>query len=304
MTSQPRADGRRLSVEILRRLPVMRNTLFKIFNRTLWVATGPDRTCETYFGSVMNVRLDDILGRYVYHFGVWEPHISAYVESLLRPGDYVCDVGANVGYFSLLAARRVGSAGRVVAIEASPKTFEVLEHNLALNNVENVRCVNAAVAARPGTVTLYGAPGGDPGQATIVSSRGGPKECEVEALCLESILTPTELKRTRLIKIDVEGAEGPILEHFLHTLEFFSPEVQVLVEISTDRLEKSASAPDEIIRGFAAAGFSAVSFENEYEPDAYLDFKRPSPPRPVNLPMHVQQDVLFSRSTQAATAID
>lgn len=61
----------------------------------------------------------DLIQRYLYLFGAWEPHLTGWLRRRLRPGDGFVDVGANIGVFSVLAARLVGESGRVVAIEAS-----------------------------------------------------------------------------------------------------------------------------------------------------------------------------------------
>jgi hypothetical protein len=64
--------------------------------------------------------LDDVIQRYIFYFGVWEPMISHVTEQMLHKGDVYVDVGANIGYCSLLASNCVGGSGRVVSIEASP----------------------------------------------------------------------------------------------------------------------------------------------------------------------------------------
>jgi hypothetical protein len=96
-----------------------------------------------------------IMPRCIYWFGVWEPLLSRWVEERLAPGDVFVDVGANMGYYSLLAARRVGPAGGVVAIEPSPPIFAKLTANLALNPGAAVRPVQAAVGAREETLPFY-----------------------------------------------------------------------------------------------------------------------------------------------------
>ena len=104
-------------------------------------------------------------------FGVWEPNISNAIENLLIPGDVFVDVGANIGYDTLLASTLVGSSGTVVSIEALPSTFENLSKNVACNSAKNVRIVNAAVAEKSGPVTIYSAPKANIGASTIVKGR-------------------------------------------------------------------------------------------------------------------------------------
>ncbi|NQW50844.1 MAG: FkbM family methyltransferase [Rhodospirillales bacterium] len=129
----------------------------------------------------------------ILHFGVWEPDVSRAIEQNLAPGDVFVDIGANIGYDTLLA---------------SPRTFALLQRNLEANaSSSSVRPANAAVSDRPGTLDLYEVNPGNIGAATTLASRGGTLMASVEALPLEQILTPDELSRLRLIKMDVEGAD-------------------------------------------------------------------------------------------------
>ena len=101
----------------------------------------------------------DILSEWLLLTGVWQPALTAYMLRSLLPGDTLVDVGANTGYFALLGAALVGSTGRVVAVEACPRTHERLLANLALNPAHRpvVTAVHAAAAAAAaeGELTLY-----------------------------------------------------------------------------------------------------------------------------------------------------
>ncbi|MDQ1019999.1 hypothetical protein QFZ43_006548 [Streptomyces afghaniensis] len=77
-------------------------------------------TARTRDGAVFPVVTSDVIQRYLWLFGAWEPHLTAWMRARLAPGDTVVDAGAHTGYFTVLASRLVGPAGRVVAIEPSP----------------------------------------------------------------------------------------------------------------------------------------------------------------------------------------
>ena len=124
------------------------------------------------------------------------------------------DIGANVGYDTLLASYLVGNSGQVFSIEASPVNFATLQRNLTRNRSTNVIPINKAVSHKLGRLVLY-AGGPNTGITTTDASRGFPPVAEVEALPLEMALDHQTLKKTRLIKMDVEGGELPILEHIL-----------------------------------------------------------------------------------------
>src|SRR5438094_750470 len=78
-----------------------------------------------------------------------------FIESLVHPGDVAVDVGANIGYHTLIFARAVGERGRVFAYEPDPDNFRLLRRNVELNGYRNVRPFQAAVSDRSGTLTLY-----------------------------------------------------------------------------------------------------------------------------------------------------
>ena len=91
----------------------------------------------------------DVIQRYCYVFGIWEPNITHWTEAFLREGDLVLDVGANIGYFSLLASQAVGTTGTVVAVEPVPSIVTALKTNLAMNSAANVVVHAVAAGSQP-----------------------------------------------------------------------------------------------------------------------------------------------------------
>jgi FkbM family methyltransferase len=232
--------------------------------------------CETSFGAVLHcqVLLDFIQG-FIYLFGTWEPNLTAWLRSRLQPGDVFVDVGANIGYFSLLASEAVGKGGKVVAIEASPSIFAELKANLLLNDVRNVRAVNMAVLDRKGTVAISRGPAYNQGMSSIVPTGADfTHEAEVEGGPLGDLLTDEEIARVRLIKIDVEGAEWQVVEGLLPLFGRLRPDVEFVVEVAPER-----KAANDIVRVFREAGYTLQEIENSYHPLTYLD-ATVVPPRP------------------------
>jgi FkbM family methyltransferase len=121
--------------------------------------------------------------------------------ALVRPGDTVFDVGAHAGFYTLLAARLVGSRGRVVAFEPMPENLRYLRHHLAMNRVTGVRVVAAAVAAAAGRQRIARGP---TGSMWHLHEDGGH---EVTTVALDPLLRAGELPLPAVIKMDIEGAE-------------------------------------------------------------------------------------------------
>lgn len=128
-----------------------------------------------------------------------------FLRSCLRPGDLVVDVGANVGFISLAAAALVGRSGKVISVEANPRTFRYLKSNVRLNRVSNITLLNCALGNRSGTVMISNERFDDMNR--IVDKDG----IKVPLMTLDEVLS-TIGGRIRLLKIDVEGYEKFVIE--------------------------------------------------------------------------------------------
>lgn len=152
-----------------------------------------------------------------------EPEVTNTLPMLLRKGDYCIDAGANIGFFSLLMSRLVGDDGRVVAVEADPRNFVKLCRNLDLNNIKNVRPVEAALSDREGTRTFYCyEENGMSGLSQIDSDAGNVDYAgalvethDVQATTLANLSAAFSEKQLKLVKMDIEGGEYDALKSAL-----------------------------------------------------------------------------------------
>ncbi|GJG89033.1 hypothetical protein tb265_42140 [Gemmatimonadetes bacterium T265] len=253
------------------------------------------------WGGRFRCDLHDFIASRIYYFGVWEPNLTSLLMRRLAPGDVFVDVGANMGYFSLLASRLVGDAGGVVAFEASPATYAVLAEDVAMNRATNVRAVNVAVSDRPGTLALYSGPSDNRGATSLHAERGGRFEANVRAAPLLDLLEPEERARVRLMKIDVEGAELPILLDVLEHLGDYSPRMEVVVEVAPDEMRAAGVPVEALLARFAAHGFHWYELENHHDPRAYFDARPQAAVRGTTVPTR-RTDVVFSREDAPALA--
>jgi FkbM family methyltransferase len=254
---------------------------------------------RAFFGSRIAGNTRDILQQYVYYFGIWEPHFTYWITRQLRPGDTFIDVGANIGYYSLLASRLVGRSGMVVAIEASPRIFAVLMENLQLNNIQNARAVNIAAGKQVGTARLFLGPETHCGLTTTSEIECAKNdcqfECEISTAPLASILSEKEMNSARLIKIDVEGAEWNVVEGMANRLASSRPDLEVMVELNPQRLADQGKSVGDVLRIFRDEGFYAYQLENDYSAESYLGGGMKQAPLRLRGPIHQETDVLFSR---------
>jgi FkbM family methyltransferase len=119
------------------------------------------------------------------------------------------DVGANWGYFTLLAAHLVGARGRVLSLEPDPRLFATLQENLALNAYDWALALPVAAASAPGTLTLsgYDEAGENWGLSRLAEDGPGGQTFQVAAEPLDALLDRQGIDRVDLLKMDIEGAE-------------------------------------------------------------------------------------------------
>ncbi len=250
-------------------------------------------------GARFQCRLPDMIQTYLYLFGIWEPDLTAFITSRLRPGDTFVDVGANIGYHTLLAAKKLAGEGRVVAIESSPKIFRLLGESLAENGSPSVvRAVNRAASDAVGELSLYEGPEQNIGLSTTVPSRGLPSEGRVAAAPLGDLLLPEEMETARLVKIDVEGAEVAVLSGMNVFLGRCPQVVEVAVELSPSWWTDRSLSPQEVLQPLIETGFNVYEIDNNLWPWRYLWPEAVRRPRRVRRPLTAfvdRLDLVLSR---------
>lgn len=279
--------------------PFGKKTLFCSVVGTHFYGLEPKRwkfVTSTVFGSRICTSASDVLGRLVYFFGVWEPNLTNWISERLAPGDVFIDVGANIGYHTLLASKRVGNFGKVISIEALPPIFSILQRHLQVNGAGNVRAVNRAAWDRESVLTFY--TGSDELTVTTTAIASWAAEwnlgnrSQVSAAPLSSILRPEEVKAARLIKIDVEGAEWHVLSGMSSLMDSFRNDVEIIVEVTPSALEAEGISSDDVLSFFRTRKFHPYRLDEPLT--AYLGRDSSRPRRIERIPP-TQTNVIFSR---------
>ena len=183
----------------------------RLFTLTLRLAErlGPPIVVEIE-GLTLELDMRDGLCR-----GLWVDRSFAQgrtLSELCRDGDVVLDVGANIGHLTLLAAREVGTSGRVVAIEPGQRTFSLLERNAKRNFPDRITVMRAACGEEDGTTTLFVSDySGEFSSLRPDGVIGGSHQETVPVRSLHSLCSELELVPD-VVKIDVEGAEWSVLK--------------------------------------------------------------------------------------------
>jgi len=164
------------------------------------------------FGSLMELDLSDYIQRSMYA-GLYEVEDVAWFRSVLRPGMVFVDVGANVGYYTALAAYLVGARGKVIACEPDPHAFGKLQRFVHSNGLSQVHCHNVALSDQPHKLSLF-VPPKSYGNHNPSTARycDGMTEQMVSATTLDQCFSDLGLTSVELLKIDVEGHELKVLQ--------------------------------------------------------------------------------------------
>lgn len=189
--------------------------------------------------------------------GAWEPVETSAFLAHAREGMCVLDVGANLGYYTLLAARAVGPSGCVIAFEPEPHNFALLTRNVAENGFTNVRLVQAAASSRAGSMRLhldeanFGAHSFEAGSVRTPSGRS----IEVETVPLDAFAEEARsFEAGVLVKIDVQGAEALVLEGMTRLLAL--PRLTILLELWPEALTRANADAGRLLAGLERLGFT------------------------------------------------
>jgi FkbM family methyltransferase len=157
--------------------------------------------------------------------GSADPEIQNAFKMLVRPSTVVYDVGANVGFLTVIAARFTGAAGRVIAFEPLAENFKMLQRNVQLNGFAHVVAKNVALADRDGTAAFRISSDSTFGALvdTAVKVHNEIGRTEVALCRMDSIVQQDSLPLPNLIKMDVEGAEAMVLDGALNTIQKARP---------------------------------------------------------------------------------
>jgi len=155
-------------------------------------------------------------------YGTWEPKVIRAVTDTVKPGMTIIDIGAHIGYYSLLFAKCVGPSGRVFAFEPLPGNFALLQKNLQLNNLQNVHALNQAVFSRTQEITIT-APDDQPNPGSgSMNNETGERHYLVEAISVDDFCEKYTV-RPDILKMDVEGSERDVLIGAKETIGRYRP---------------------------------------------------------------------------------
>lgn len=238
------------------------------------------------FGLTFTGPAADCITRHIYRIGAHEPHISRYLIDHVRigPGEVALDVGANIGWYSVLLDRLSDPAARIFAFEPDPESFRLLQSNLAANGTTRVQALNMALGEAPGRAVLHRYRGTNNGRHTLLEGNASGGTVEVRVATLRHFWDSEQLGASpiRFLKIDVEGFECLVLRGAGDLLARCQC---VLLEYSPEGLKLAGLQPAALIDQLLAAHLSAQVFvKDQLLPMSYGELARTT----------AQQDLLLT----------
>ena len=193
--------------------------------------------------------------------GTYEPNELEVVKQEVHEGDIVLDIGANIGYYTLMFAKLVGEQGQVFAFEPEPENFALLQQNVEINGYHNIVLVQKAISNQNGTIQLYLCDDNQ-GMHRIYDS-----VCCNSSIAIESIRADDYFQASQqidFIKMDIEGAEYAALQG-MHNILIQNQAVKIMTEFSPLALFEYGFDSRDYINTLLKYGFTLFSLEDNLE---------------------------------------
>ncbi len=273
-------DVSRKIAGILGALPFVpgRYLITEFLAHLMWTEQDRSAIARLPGGGFLTVDMKEWSGRQMY-LGIYETDETKLIKSLLRPGSIFIDGGANIGYFTVIAAAIVGNTGKVYSFEPVPWLNDILSSNIAINHFSNVVISNVALSSFSGITDLYVSEvGAINGAASMASSPRRQARISVETISLDEYLRNLGADHVDLIKLDIEGAEVQALKGAYELLS--RPDAPALIVEVNPFLLQRLNIPIEMIEhiitgyGYTLKVIGKVSRSSSLKPYNVLAIKK------------------------------
>lgn len=221
-------------------------------DKTIWIEVNGQR---------MEVWAQEKWRMYLLLGGGFDSYLTQCFREAVRPGSIVIDIGAHIGYYTLLAAACCRPGGMVYAFEPEPRNYSLLIGNVRANGHSNVKALQKAASDGPGTTVLFRdqAHTGIHSLYPTESEKSVRQQVAVERVALDDCL---DIAAADVIKIDVEGSE-PFALRGMRRLISRSPKLKLFIELNPIALQSAGVAPQEFLAQLHDLGFRQIFLLDE-----------------------------------------
>lgn len=212
-------------------LYILRRKLFKgQFRIFSWLYANQflkvvSRTTKPIIGNFkINVVTKNYIDACIYYMGDYEPYLKTQFSKLIKHGDVILDVGANIGFHTMYFAELVGKQGKVFGFEPIPVNYHALQENLKLNKFSQIISVNKALGDINSSLNIHiNENKTNPGAFNLFES--GIKNTVIECVKGDDFLKKNSITKVNFIKIDVEGYELEVLKGMMESIKSMKPTI-------------------------------------------------------------------------------
>ncbi|MDP1725751.1 MAG: FkbM family methyltransferase [Bacteroidota bacterium] len=252
------------SFYLMFKIPYLRGWYFKY--RTNWIDKNQNAEIETRIINHIKVflTLKDWVQRNLFIYGYYELAETGFWINLVENKKVVFDIGANIGYYSLLASKNMDDNALIYAFEPIHKTYSRAKYNIELNGFKNILLNKLALSAQDGYLEINVGNDENWGMSSITKHNYLSEKTErVESQKLDTFVLKNKITEIDLIKIDVEGSEYFVLKGMQVTLQQFRP--VVLIEVLDEHLMNANTSKEEIFNLFWKQQYKAYKILNSTE---------------------------------------
>jgi len=238
-------------------------TLWRIYKNLFSTAQFKKGTYNTNHGFKLNLENERYIEKYIYYWGEWEGNETHFIKEFLPKDGLFIDIGANIGYFSCLAASIVGNKGHVFSFEPVPQSFQLLSKNIHLNNFHNITAYQIAASNKKGSMLL--AKPKNPCALEMVTTRNASTtkpHWEIPSERVDEIVDRNQ--SIDMIKIDIEGAEMLALAGLVEHLSKQNAPI-VLCEVNDSFLTDMGSSAEKLMAYMINLGYFNIYRFNKYK---------------------------------------
>lgn len=204
---------------------------------------------------------DQVISRYIAIKKEWEQNETNFLKTIIHEGMIVVDIGANIGYFSLLLSNLIGSTGKVFSFEPNPRSFNFLKKNTEQNKIKNIKIFQNAVGNKDRMTKLFLSKinfGDNRISPTLIEDTDAEREIiDVKMVTLDNILQNETID---FLKVDSQGAEMKILEGAKKTLEK-NKKIKMFLEFWPIGLKSQGCEPLNFLSKIHSLGFKIYDLE-------------------------------------------
>jgi FkbM family methyltransferase len=206
---------------------------------------------------VVNLHPNDPVISGALAFGVYERYQLDVFRSMIQKDMTILDIGANIGLYTVIAAKCTGERGKVVSFEPEQENFSILTQNISDNDFKNVKPVRAAVADKEGSLVLYISEG-NKGNHSIYKISDTEGEQQVPTVELDSWIENNNIGKVDLIKMDIQGAEPLAFKGMIKT---FKTKPILFLEYDPGSIRTNGHEPLDMLKTLLSHGYELQNID-------------------------------------------